>query len=179
SDDFEKLWRKRQRTSSDEYATLQALSSTLVSLEDFITDLVIELGGGNLLTSSLDPTAQMLLQVRVSKKKLYESKLGKVESRKKWDKPGIVEGCLQILLSDLFLWQTLMQVELYEFCFSEGPTEQAMYKSVMDKRNKALLQRYNSYKASVETYHQSYPDSPPLQLPTIEEVKSLDITDVF
>ncbi|KAH9817087.1 hypothetical protein DFH28DRAFT_889927, partial [Melampsora americana] len=93
--------------------------------------------------------ARMLLQVRVSKEKLYEAKVGKVEWQKKWDKPGI------------------------------GTTEQARYKSVMDRRNKALLQKYNSYKVSVEASHLSYLDSPPLQLPTLEEVKSLDVIDVF
>ncbi|KAH9817086.1 hypothetical protein DFH28DRAFT_889892 [Melampsora americana] len=45
-DDFERLRRKRQRILSDEeHVTLQALPSTLVSLEDSITESVIELGG--------------------------------------------------------------------------------------------------------------------------------------
>ncbi|KAH9819280.1 hypothetical protein DFH28DRAFT_887071, partial [Melampsora americana] len=151
-DDFDKLRRKRRRTlSEEEHKTLRALPSTLVSLEDSITDLVIELGGDEFrdMPEVKDPKARLMLRVRVSKEKLYEAKVGKVEWQKKWDQPGI------------------------------GNTDQARYKRVMDRRNKALLQKYNSYKTSVETFHETYPDSQPLHLPTIEEVKALDITDVF
>ncbi|KAH9824271.1 hypothetical protein DFH28DRAFT_861497, partial [Melampsora americana] len=60
-----------------------------------------------------------------------------------------------------------------------GTTKQGRYKNIMEKRNKALLQKYKTYMANVESYHQIYPNAPPLQLPTFEEVKSLDIANVF
>ncbi|KAH9822578.1 hypothetical protein DFH28DRAFT_1078758 [Melampsora americana] len=88
-------------------------------------------------------------EVKVAKEKVYEAKFGKIEWQKKWDKPGI------------------------------GTSEQGRYKQIMEKRNKALLQKYNTYSANVEAYHVSYPDSPPQQLPTFEEVKSMEITNTF
>ncbi|KAH9811864.1 hypothetical protein DFH28DRAFT_900048 [Melampsora americana] len=112
--EFEKLRRKRRRTlSEEEHATLRALPSTLVSLEDSITELAMDLGGDEFrdMPEVKDPQARMRLRIRVSKEKLYEAKVGKVEWQKKWDKPGI--GFQSFYFSyfmlhgliSLFLWQ--------------------------------------------------------------------------
>ncbi|KAH9817363.1 hypothetical protein DFH28DRAFT_1124762 [Melampsora americana] len=151
-DEYNKLRRKRRRTlSEEEHTTLRSLPSTLVLLEEDIADLVVELGGEEFrdMPEVKDPRARFMMRVRVAKEKLYEAKVGKVEWQKKWDQPGI------------------------------GTSEQARYKEVMEKKNKALLNKYNTYKANVEAYHVEYPDLPNLQLPIFEEVKSLPITDPF
>ncbi|KAH9809780.1 hypothetical protein DFH28DRAFT_904187, partial [Melampsora americana] len=151
-DDYNKLRRKRRRTlSEEEHTALRSLPSTLVLLEEDITDLVVELGGDEFrdMPEVKDPRARMRMRVRVAKEKLYEAKVGKVEWQKKWDQPGI------------------------------GTTDQARFKEVMEKKNKALLNKYNTYKSNVEAYHVAYPDLPNLQLPTFDEVKTLPITDPF
>ncbi|KAH9817964.1 hypothetical protein DFH28DRAFT_888967 [Melampsora americana] len=49
----------------------------------------------------------------------------------------------------------------------------------MEKKNKALLAKYNTYKTNVENSYQTYPGSPSMLLPTFEEVKAFEIADVF
>ncbi|KAH9824278.1 hypothetical protein DFH28DRAFT_1078013 [Melampsora americana] len=88
--DLEEEFKEAQRTlSEEEHATLRALPSTLVSLEDSITELAMDLGGDEFrdMPEVKDPQAQMRLRICVSKEKLYEAKVGKVEWQKKWDKP--------------------------------------------------------------------------------------------
>ncbi|KAH9812856.1 hypothetical protein DFH28DRAFT_1129636 [Melampsora americana] len=147
-----KLRRKRRRTmSEDELRQLRSLPSTLLAFEESIAEMVAEIGGDEFrdMPEVKDRRARALLRIRVAKEKVYEAKVGKIEWQKKWDKPGI------------------------------GTSEQGRYKRIMEKRNKALLQKYNTYRANVEAYHVSYPDSPPQQLPTFEEVKSMEITNTF
>ncbi|KAH9820209.1 hypothetical protein DFH28DRAFT_885573, partial [Melampsora americana] len=147
-----KLRRTRRRNMTpEEHEALRKLPSTLVALEESIAELADDLGGDEFrdMPEVTDPRARLQLRVRVAKENLYEAKVGKVEWQKKWDQPGI------------------------------GTTDQARYKSVMDKRNKALVRKYNTYKATVENYHREFPDAPAQQLPTIEEVKAFDIADAF
>lgn len=116
----------------------------------------------------LDPCAKILLRVRLAKDKMYEAKVGKLEWQKKWDKPGI--GELLDLIDRLLV---LMVFGL------TGTSEQPRYKSIMEKRDKALLQKFNTFKSNVENYHLLYPDRPGIQLPTFDEIKKLDINDPF
>lgn len=49
----------------------------------------------------------------------------------------------------------------------------------MQSRNKALAQKYSTYKTHVQSYHNDYPNHPTLLIPSLEEVKTLDITNTF
>ncbi|KAH9810783.1 hypothetical protein DFH28DRAFT_932317 [Melampsora americana] len=152
---LKKLRRQRRRTmSQEEHEALRELPSTLVALEESIAEITTDLGGDAYrdlpeVDVCLDPCARNVMKIRIAKEKLYEAAVGKIEWQKKWDRPGI------------------------------GTTEQPRYKRVMETRNKALAQKYNTYKTLVQSYHRRYPDRPALQLPLFEEVKALDIADPF
>lgn len=47
------------------------------------------------------------------------------------------------------------------------------------KKNKTLQQKYSTYEANVNRYHNLYPHSPALQLPTFADVKAFSVDDNF
>ncbi|KAH9820119.1 hypothetical protein DFH28DRAFT_1200891 [Melampsora americana] len=151
-DDLNKLRQKRRRNMTpEEHEALQKLPDTLVALEEAIADLADDLGSDKFcnMPEVKDPRARLLMRVRLAKEKLYEAKVGKIQWQKKWDQPGI------------------------------GTTDKARYKEVMNKRNKVLAQKYSTYKTTVKNYHHEYPNAPAQQLPTPEEVKYLEVSDIF
>ncbi|KAH9823531.1 hypothetical protein DFH28DRAFT_880299 [Melampsora americana] len=145
--------RRRRRTdrSDEDHEALLRLPNTLVELEEAITELADELGGDAYrdMPEVNDPRARLCMRIRVSKEKLYEAMVGKIEWQKKWNQPGL------------------------------GTSEQVRYKSVMEKRNKALALKYGTYKSNVEAYHEQYPEHPAMDLPTLEDLKAMDIAHCF
>lgn len=49
----------------------------------------------------------------------------------------------------------------------------------MMKKNKILHQKFSTFHANVQKYPSTYPNLPQLQLPTLEEVKSMTVDDNF
>ena len=92
---------------------------------------------------------------------------------------GITNGTGQELVSLYLLPKALKHRMKTHLMLFIGYKQQARYKEVMMKKNRTLQQKYQTYKTHVEQYHYRHPDSPIIQLPTLEEVKDLTVDDPF
>lgn len=112
------------------------------------------------------------MRIQLSKEKLYEAKWGVVEWYNKWDRSGI--GKIHKAPR-----MTRNHVNSDDFSHIPGYSQQARYKAVMMRKNKLLQQKYLTYRNHIHHYHDKFPDSPILQLPTFEEVKAFSVDDIF
>ena len=112
------------------------------------------------------------MRIQLSKEKLYEAKWGVVKWYNKWDCSGIgkIHNAPRM---------TSNNVNSEDFSHTLGYSQQARYKAVMMRKNKLLQQKYLTYQNHINQYHNKFPDSPILPLPTFEEVKAFSVDDTF
>ncbi|OAV96753.1 hypothetical protein PTTG_26239 [Puccinia triticina 1-1 BBBD Race 1] len=145
--------RRRQRNNPNiaQGRQMGEISNTLVPLEQEIKWIIEEIGSDffSNLAGASNTQKRQLIKMKVSKAKLYEAKVGVCEIQKKWDQRG------------------------------SGTRVQARFKKIMNSKTKLLRSKWVSYNKKAEDYNTLYVPEATMATPSLEEVKSMDLTDPF
>ncbi|KAH9820110.1 hypothetical protein DFH28DRAFT_1121919 [Melampsora americana] len=145
------LQHRRRNLSVAEFAEMRSLPGTMIALERSIQEITVDLGGPEFqdMAAATDPLACALFRVRLAKENLYESKVGVIEHRKRWNNADL------------------------------GALVQQRFKDAMNKRVAAVKLRWRTYQIQVDDLQAQYPERPVINVPTLDEVHNMQISDPF